>query len=684
MIDEKLFKFITVGIVNTLLGMVIMFGMYNLLGCSYWVSSATNYITVSILSYILNKRFTFGHKGDIAASGMRFAVNIAICYLIAYGLAKPLTMWILMGSSRTLQENAAMLVGMCIFTGANYIGQRLFVFREKDRSGLISQEEIMDYKKVYDEWIGSPALTEEEKAALKAMSEEDIYEAFYKYAEFGTAGMRGVMGLGTNRLNKYTVRMASKGLAQLLGKGSKVAVAYDTRNNSVEFAEETARVLAAAGIKVYLFDRYSPVPLLSYAVRELGCDGGVVITASHNTSEYNGFKVYDETGCQMNEEMAGKIAANIDALSDGLAVETVNMEHENIIKVGEELIDKFIEAVAACDTGIDRAAAKDLKIVYTSLHGSGRDYVLKSLEKAGFSQVKLVEQQAGFNGDFPTVAKPNPEDKAAFAMAEEIALAEGADVIIGTDPDCDRIGIGVVDNGRAEYLTGNQTGVLLIDFLARMDKSPEGKKLITTIVTSDMGRVAAESYGVEVIKTFTGFKNIGAVMNALEPGEYFMGYEESYGYLPGEHARDKDGVSAALVVCQMAAYWKSCGKTLAETLDELYAEHGYWIDRQQSFTFEGSAGVEKMAAIMETFRNEADKVFDGVGEVDEFLDYSKGIDGFPPANVLKFVFTGGSWIAIRPSGTEPKIKFYYCITASKKKDAEDKFHNLKKRIETLI
>ena len=542
----------------------------------------------------------------------------------------------------------------------------------------------MEFKRIYDEWAASPALTDEEKAELAAMSEEDIYESFYKYAEFGTAGMRGIMGLGTNRLNKYTIRMASKGLAQLLGEGSKVAVAYDTRNNSVEFAEETAKVLAAAGIKVYLFDRYSPVPLLSYAVRELGCDGGVVITASHNTSEYNGFKVYDNTGCQMNEEMAGKIAANIDALTDGLAVATAELDSENIEYVGDELIDKFIEAVAACDTGIDKAAAEDIKIVYTSLHGSGRDYVLNTLERAGFTQVSLVEQQAEFDGDFPTVAKPNPEDKAAFAIAEEIALSNGADVIIGTDPDCDRIGIGVVKDGSVECLTGNQTGVLLIDFLARMDEKAAGKKLITTIVTSDMGKAAAESYGVDVIKTFTGFKNIGAVMNELKPGQYFMGYEESYGYLPGEHARDKDGVSAALVICQMAAYWKSQGKTLVEALDELYDKHGYWIDRQQSFTFEGSAGVEKMASIMETFRSKGAEVFAGAGDVDEFLDYSKGIDGFPPANVLKFMFEGGSWIAIRPSGTEPKIKFYYCITAPKKQDAEDKFESLKKCIETLI
>ncbi len=673
MIDDKLLKFIIVGVINTLVGTAIMFGLYNLAGCSYWLSSAANYILASILSFWLNKRFTFGYKGHVAASGGRFVINIASCYLLAYGIAKPLIKWLMSGSSLTVQENIAMLVGMGIFTGLNYIGQRVFVFKE----------DAMEHKKVYDEWMNSPILTEEEKAALKQMSDEDIYESFYKYAEFGTAGMRGVMGLGTNRLNKYTIRMASKGLAQLLGEGSKVAIAYDTRNNSVEFAEETAKVLAAAGIKVFIFDRYSPVPLLSFAVRQLGCDGGVVITASHNTSEYNGFKVYDNTGCQMDEIMAGKIAANISALQDGLAIETARMDHENIEYVGEELTNEFLQAVGACDTGIEKETAEDLKVVYTSIHGSGRDYVLKSLENAGFKNVTLVEEQAGFNGDFPTVKKPNPEDKAAFAMAEELAVRTDADVLIGTDPDCDRIGIGVMIDGEAKYLTGNQAGVLLIDFLARKGNAA-GRKLVTTIVTSDMGKTVAESYGIDVIKTFTGFKNIGAEMNAMGAGEYFMGYEESYGYLPGEHARDKDGVSSALVICQMAAYWKSQGKNLIEALEELYKKHGYWIDQQQSFTFEGSAGVEKIAAIMETFRGKGAEVFEGAGKVEEFLDYSKGIDGFPPANVLKFMFEGGSWIAIRPSGTEPKIKFYYCITAAEENAAAAKYEGLKKRIETLI
>ena len=628
LVDDKLLKFIAVGIVNTIAGTAVMFGMYNLLGCSYWVSSAANYILASILSYVLNRKFTFEHQGSAVRSGFRFVVNIAICYLIAYGVAKPFAVWMLSGSTVAVQENVAMLAGMCIFTGLNYIGQRIFVFNEED---------TMEHRKIYNEWLNSPALSEEEKQILENMSDDDIYEAFYKYAEFGTAGMRGVMGLGTNRLNKYTIRMAAAGLAQLLGEGSRVAIAYDTRRNSVEFAEETAGVLAASGIKVLLFDRYSPVPLLSYTVRELKCDGGVVITASHNTCEYNGFKVYDSTGSQMNEEMAGSIAANIDGLEDSLAIKTVGMEHENIRYIGDEITEKFLAAVGRCDTGIDRKAAEDLKVVYTPLHGSGRDYVLKTLENAGFGQITLVEEQAGFDGAFPTVKKPNPEDREAFAIAERIAADKAADIIIGTDPDCDRIGVGVAGGGKTEYLSGNQTGVLLIDFLARMSREPAGKKLVTTIVTSDMGKTVAESYGIDVIKTFTGFKNIGAEMNKMSDGEYFMGYEESYGYLPGAHARDKDGVSSALVICRMAAYWKAHGMTLTDVLRQLYSRHGHWIDRQESFTFEGSAGEDKISGIMKLFRSRGGDIFAEAGKATEkFLDYSKGIDGFPPANVLRF------------------------------------------------
>lgn len=672
MIDLKFLKFILIGMINTLAGTTIMFGLYNLCGCCYWFSSAANYILVSILSYVLNKKFTFQYEDRSFRSAIRFAVNIAACYLVAYGVAKPAAGWILSGSTLFIQENTAMLAGMCIFTGLNYMGQRFFVFREEN----------MKYRKVYDEWMASPYVDQADKRLLQEMPEDEVYEAFYQYAPFGTAGMRGIMGLGTNRLNKYTIRMAAKGLAVLLGKGSKVAIAYDTRNNSIEFAEETAKVLAAAGIKVLLFDRYSPVPLLSFAVRELQCDGGVVITASHNTKEYNGFKVYDSTGCQMNTDMAGAIADHITKLGDGLAIETASISHGNIEYIGGEIAEKFLNVIQECGVNVEKDVSANLNIVYTPIHGSGRDFVLAALRHGGFENVVLLEEQADFDGSFPTVKKPNPEDKEAFRIAEHTALEQEADIVIGTDPDCDRIGAGVRRDGNIIYLTGNQMGTLLIDFLARM-RDCTGKRLVTTIVTGDMGKAVAKSYGIEVMETLTGFKYIGDQMNKMPEEQFFMGYEESYGYLSSIHARDKDGVSAALLICQMAAYWKAQGKTLIDVLQELYKKHGYWIDAQESFAFEGSEGIQKISGIMEAFRQNT-SIFSEIGEMKSILDYNNGIDGLPPSDVMKFVLEGGSWIAIRPSGTEPKIKFYYCVTNKDEKTARRMHDFLRKRIGALM
>ncbi|MDO4546105.1 MAG: GtrA family protein [Bacillota bacterium] len=672
-LDIKLLKFLSIGVLNTLLGTAIMFCLYNIFGCSYWVSSAANYILVSILSYVLNKKFTFRHQGETLKSGVRFAMNIAVCYFMAYGIAKPLVIWVMGRSPIYLQENVAMLVGMCIFTGLNYIGQRFFVF------GDVPMRDKMNYNK----WVGSPYISEKEKEQLKQMSEQEIKDAFYKNAEFGTAGMRGIMGLGTNRINKYTIRMAAKGLADLLGEGSRVAIAYDTRNHSDEFAKEAARVLAAAGIKASLFDRYSPVPLLSFAVRELNCDGGIVITASHNTKEYNGFKVYDGTGCQMDPELAGNIAANIDKLDNPLRIPIAEPDHENIEIIGPEITDKFLQAVERCAVSLPEKAASELKIVYTPLHGSGRDFVLGALKKSGFSNISTVQQQMEFNGDFPTVKKPNPEDRAALELAAQQALADDADILIGTDPDCDRIGVGVKHNDGIIYLTGNQTGVLLIDFLAQM-KPTGDKTLITSVVTSEMGAAVAESYGLNVIKTLTGFKFIGGEMNQLPAEEFFMGYEESYGYLVGDHARDKDGVSAALLICQMAVWYKSQGKTLIDILQELYDRHGYWIDEQESFVFEGAEGDKTMKEIMAALEREGDESFSEVGQLDEFIDYNCGIGELPPSNVLKYVFSDGSWLAVRPSGTEPKIKVYYCIKGEDSAAADRMYEKLKRSVKAAV
>ena len=545
----------------------------------------------------------------------------------------------------------------------------------------------MDYRETYNKWLNSPNINEEERDVLQSMTPDEAHEAFYRSAEFGTGGMRGIMGPGTNRLNRYTVRMAAKALADMLLAGKetpRVVVAFDTRNNSQAFARETAEVLAGAGVKTYLFDRPSPVPLLSFAVRHLQADGGVVITASHNTREYNGFKVYDETGCQMLPEETERIASAMEAIDDPLAIEGMNLDDAVIdagmvVPVGDSVIESFLEAIEDCGRG--PVEYGDLKVVYTPLHGSGRDYVTEALAKAGFKDVRLVPEQSDFNGDFPTVKKPNPEDPAALEMAA--AMARDEDIILGTDPDCDRVGAGVVNGWRVDYITGNQMGILLIDYLCRIAAERvegcggcsdgadcRGRKIITTIVSSQMGPLIAEEKGIDVEYVLTGFKYIGKVMNDMEAEgrltDFLMGYEESYGYLTGTHARDKDGVSTALAICRMAAYHKAHGKTLTDVLAELYARLGYWHDSQESFVFEGADGVETMRKIMEEFRERKEDIFgdsdcDMTGGSIRYVDYSCDETGLPKADVLKYFFEDGSWVAIRPSGTEPKIKVYYCM-----------------------
>lgn len=671
--DTDIARFIMVGMANTLLGTCIMFGLYNLAGCTYWISSAANYIICSIMSYALNKRFTFGYRGDTVGSGLRFTVNIAVCYLAAYGAAKPAMLWLMSGRPVHIQENAAMLTGMCIFTVLNYIGQKFFVFGEKE----------MNYRDEYEKWLSSPHLSSEEKQLLREMSEAEIRDAFYRRLEFGTAGMRGVMGLGTNRINKYTIRMAAKGLAETLGRGSRVVIAYDTRNNSGYFAEEAARVLAASGIDAMIFDRYSPVPLLSFAVRYLDCDGGIVITASHNTKEYNGFKVYDSTGCQIGREPAEAIEESIEHIDDKLGITSADAGDGHISVIGQDVVDGFMDAVQKCGAGTDDDEKGNISVVYTPLHGSGRDYVLGTLRRAGFDDVILVEEQADYNGEFPTVKKPNPEDSSVFAISEKLALDKSADIIIGTDPDSDRIGVGVRQGDRVMYLSGNQTGTLLVDFMCRK-RGALGKKLITSIVTGDMGPAVAESHGAEVIRTYTGFKNLGAAMNTIDEKDILMAYEESFGYLTGTHIRDKDGISTALAVCMMAAYWKKNGHTLIDALEELYGYYGYYTDAQDSFVLEGEAGAQKISAVMDTLRSGREKVFEDVSAVSGILDYSEGIDGLEPDNVLKYIMEDGSWLAARPSGTEPKIKFYYCIRGKDREAAENLHEKLKKRIAEIM
>ncbi len=540
------------------------------------------------------------------------------------------------------------------------------------------------FKTEYEKWQRLPDLTDAERSRLGSMTEEEQYECFYRMVPFGTAGMRGKVGIGSNRINRYTIRLAAWGMAQVMGENAKVAIAYDTRNDSRAFAEETAKVLAYAGLKVLIFDRPSPVPLLSYTVRELQCDGGVVITASHNTKAYNGFKTYETSGAQMGPEKTEEIFGLMKEKADSLDIPHCgDLQQENVEWIGEEISDKFIRAAADCSKLKDVSAKENLNIVYTPLFGSGRDFVLGALKLDGFSQVNLVEEQAEFNGNFPGLRKPNPEEPEVFQSAERQALQQHADLIIGTDPDSDRIGAGVIENSKAFYFSGNQIGALLADFLSGRDGA-DGKQMVTTIVTGDLGEKIVESRGGTVIRTLTGSKFVCEEMNNMEDGKFLLGYEESHGYVGGKHIRDKDGVSAALLLCEAAAWHKAHGRTLLDALGNLYQKYGYYIDEQDSFVFEGAKGAKLIRKIMTRLRSRGAAVFRALGKPEKILDYSKGLDGLPPSNVLKFRFPGGSWIAVRPSGTEPKIKFYYCIRAAEQREAKKSYKSVQKSIEEFL
>lgn len=672
LIDIKTLKFIMVGIVNTIVGTGIMFLLYNIFGCSYWISSAANYILASILSYVLNKKFTFDHRGENFRSSIRFIINIALCYLISYGIAKPAAIFIMEESPVEVQENVAMLTGMCLFTIMNYSGQRFFVFKGRNMNSKSYWNEQ------YNRWISSSCMSETEVDSLKRMSEVEIYEAFYKDIEFGTAGMRGKTGLGSNRINRYTIRLAAKGMAEYMGANARIAIAYDTRSDSKAFAIETARVLAAYGVKALIFDRYSPVPLLSFAVRELRCDGGIVITASHNTKEYNGFKTYDCFGIQMSPEATGRISDNMKAVKNPLYIGLSPEEDENIQYIGEEVVGKYVEVLLKRSVFDDMESKKNLHVLYTPLFGSGRDYVKRVLTGDGFDSFRMVSEQSLFDGAFPGLKKPNPEEPSVFELAEKEAKNEATDIILATDPDSDRLGVGVITNDGIKYLNGNEIGALFIDFISRIE-SVADKKLITTIVTGDLGADIAKSEGAEVVRTLTGSKFVCNEIQKLDSDKFLLGYEESYGYIMANHVRDKDGISAAMFVCEMAAYYKSKGMTLIDVLDNIYTQRGYYIDKQDSFEFEGHEGKKKMDEIMELLRTEEDSIF-GSSHIREILDYREGIGDLPVSNVLKFMLDDGSWIAVRPSGTEPKIKIYYCVKGKDRKTAEKMYAEIRSNV----
>lgn len=543
----------------------------------------------------------------------------------------------------------------------------------------------MTYKEKYNLWLQSEATDETTKEELKSLSDKEIEERFYCDLEFGTGGLRGVMAAGTNRMNVYTVRLATQGLANEIldcegAKEKGVVIAFDSRNNSELFARECAKVLCANGIKTYIFDSLRPTPELSFAVRHLGCARGVVITASHNPKEYNGYKVYGEDGAQIEPETAKKIIGyinNTDIFDD---IKLCG-GYEPIV-IGEDVDRAYIEAVKAQSFGV--AVPENFKVVYTPLHGSGNLLVRRVLDEIGVKNVFTVPEQEKPDGNFPTVKSPNPENAEAFTLATEYAKKQNADIIFGTDPDSDRIGV-VVRNAEGEYvvLNGNQTGTILCEYILRnMERKgllPIGAKVVKTIVTTEMVKAVSESYGAKLIDVLTGFKFIGEQIKLLEDKgsseNFVFGLEESYGYLKGTYARDKDAVVAAMLVTEVAAECKTQGITLYDRLTELYEKYGYYLENLETKTLGGIDGRLKINDIMEKFRTERLPF-----EIKEIKDYSKGIDGLPKSDVLKFFIENDGWFAVRPSGTEPKIKFYFGVKSDSLNHSAELMKNLKETV----
>lgn len=540
----------------------------------------------------------------------------------------------------------------------------------------------MEYLDKYKNWLSFA--DEDTKAELQSITDEkEIEDRFYKDLAFGTGGLRGVMGAGSNRMNKYTVGKATLGLAKyLLSKNDgevSVAIAYDTRNNSQFFAKTAAGVFASQGIKVYIYENIVPVPVLSFTTHYLNCTAGVMITASHNPKEYNGYKVYDKKGCQLCTDDAKAAIGFINDINDYSSIEFLD-ESPLINYIGEKELSAFLSEVKKQSLYEEKS---DLKIVYTPLHGTGNIPVRRMLEGL---DVTVVKEQEMPDGNFSTVRSPNPEEKDALTIAIEKAKQIGADLVLGTDPDCDRVGIAVKDGDDYKLFTGNQTGALLVKFVLEMKKAQLNEKstLVKTIVTSELGANIGRKYGLQVEETLTGFKYIGDKINKYEETgkqEFVIGYEESYGYLVGTHARDKDAVVSSMLICQMAAWYKNHGKTLVDGLNDIYDEYGYYLDFLDSFVLKGKDGAEKIQNLMTYFRDADKALFDGI---DEIIDYSKGVGDLPKENVLKYIWQDGSWMAVRPSGTEPKIKVYYSVVDKNRDNAQLRLDNIRAKIKDII
>ena len=573
----------------------------------------------------------------------------------------------------------------------------------------------MDYKEIYESWLANPYFDEGTKAELLSIKEDDkeIKERFYKDLEFGTAGLRGIIGAGTNRMNIYTVRKTTQGLANYIkkqnGESKGVAIAFDSRRMSPEFAAEAALCLAANGIKAYLFESLRPTPELSFAVRELGCIAGINITASHNPPEYNGYKVYWEDGAQITPPHDGGIMTEVQAVTDYNNVLT--MDKDEAVKaglctiIGKDIDDKYIARLKEQVKHPEaiQAMGKDLKVVYTPLHGTGNIPARRILKELGFENVYVVKEQELPDGDFPTVSYPNPEADEAFVLGLKLAKEIDADLVLATDPDADRLGVRVKDkNGEYHNLTGNMSGCLLAEYTISQIKAlngglPEDGALIKTIVTTNMADAIAKGYGIRLIECLTGFKYIGQQILGFETsgkGTYLFGFEESYGCLIGTHARDKDAIVATMALCEAAAYYKTQGKTLWDAMVDMYEKYGYYKDDVKSISLSGIEGLAKIQSIMETLRSNPPKEIAGLTvtsardyKKDEIVDIQTGAvrpTGLPSSNVLYYDLTDDAWLCVRPSGTEPKIKFYYGIKGTSLADADAKSAAVSEALDALI
>ena len=566
------------------------------------------------------------------------------------------------------------------------------------------------YKEKYNEWINSDIINEEIKDELKNIKDEkEIEDRFYKDLDFGTGGLRGIIGAGSNRMNIYTVSKATQGFANYLNESFEnpsVAVAYDSRNMSKEFATAAALTLCANGVKVFLYESLRPTPVLSFAVRHLNCKGGIVVTASHNPKQYNGYKVYDEFGGQVTDEKANKIISLVNEVKDFSMIKNMSEEEALnkglLVYIGEDVDKAYIDEVKnlTIRKELVKEKAKDLKIIYTPIHGSGNIPVRRVLSELGYSNVKVVKEQEEPNGNFPTAPYPNPEMPQVFELALEMAKQESPDIIFGTDPDCDRIGVVVKEsNGEFKVLTGNQTGLLLTHYvlsaLKETNSLPENGVVIKTIVTTEGARKIAEDFGIELMDVLTGFKYIGEKIREFrESGDkkYLFGFEESYGYLAGEFVRDKDAVIASMLIAEMTLYYKEQGMSLYEALIKLYEKYGFYKETLISIELEGKEGQEKIASCIDALRNSSIESVEGV-KISTKLDYklsleeSNGVKSeikLPKSNVLKYILEDGSSFVVRPSGTEPKMKIYLAVKGSSLENAESEIERFKSKVMEII